>query len=111
MAAAALVFSAALQAGTLANGTGNLNYTISGTPISAGTASFAVSFGGQTCTFLLNVNNTAPVLPAVYSKIYGATSITFDGTWVTIKYNALPDHTSAYYPVANPLHQAFSGNL
>jgi hypothetical protein len=50
-----------------------------------------------------------PVLPAVYNKIYGATSITFDGTWVTIKSSDLPDHKSAYYQTTNPLYEAFSG--
>ena len=101
--------TATLQSGTLASGTGNLSYAVSGTPTSAGTATFAISFAGQSCNLTLTVNSSAPVLPAVYNKIYGATSITFDGTIVTIKCNALPDHKSAYYPVANPLHEAFSG--
>lgn len=101
--------SVTLQAGTLANGSGNLSYSVSGTPSAPGTASFAISFGGQSCSLSLTVNSTGVTLPAVYNKIYGATSITFDGTWVTIKCNALPDHTSAYYPVANPLHANFSG--
>lgn len=103
--------SATLMPGTLANGTGNLSYSVSGTPSAAGTASFAVSFGGQSCTLNLTVNNTGggPTLPSVYNKIYGATSITFDGTWVTIKCNALPDHKSIYYPTSNPLYENFSG--
>ncbi len=103
--------SATLMPGTLANGTGNLSYSVSGTPSAAGTASFAVSFGGQSCTLNLTVNSTGggPTLPAVYNKIYGATSITFDGTWVTIKCNALPDHKSIYYPTSNPLYENFSG--
>ncbi|HEV7783269.1 MAG TPA: YHYH protein [Chitinophagaceae bacterium] len=102
--------TATLQAGTLAIGTGNLSYTVSGTPSAAGTAIFAISFGGQNCSLALTVNAAGgPILPAVYAKIYGATSITFDGTWVTIKCNALPDHKSAYYPAANPLHENFSG--
>jgi hypothetical protein len=103
--------TATLIAGTLANGTGNLSYTVTGTPATVGTANFAISFGGQSCSLSLTVNNTGggPTLPAVYNKIYGATSITFDGTWVTIKYNALPDHKSAYYPTTNPLYEAFSG--
>jgi hypothetical protein len=55
-------------------------------------------------------NNTASVaVPAVYKKIYGATSITNDGTYITIKTNGLPDHKSAYYPTTNPLYEAFSG--
>ena len=42
--------SATLTAGTFANGAGNLTYTITGTPTSGGTASFALNIGGQTCT-------------------------------------------------------------
>lgn len=99
-----------LQAGTLTNGMGNLTYTVNGTPVSSGTASFAINFGGQNCTLNLNVNPVGGLpVPTVYSKIYGATSITYDGTWVTIKCNALPDHKSAYYPTSNSLFQAFSG--
>jgi hypothetical protein len=48
-------------------------------------------------------------VPTVYTKIYGATSITYDGTWITIKANALPDHKSAYYPVAHALYENFTG--
>jgi YHYH protein len=103
--------TATLQAGTLATGNGNLSYSVTGTPSAAGTASFAVTFGGQSCSLSLIVNPVGggPTLPTVYTKIYGATSITFDGTFVTIKCNALPDHKSAYYPVSNPLYQSFSG--
>ena len=102
--------TATLQGGTLANGTGNLSYSVSGTPTSAGTAIFAISFGGQSCSLSLTVNPAGgPSLPAVFNKIYGATSITFDGTIVTIKTSDLPDHKSAYYPAANPLHENFSG--
>ncbi len=103
--------TATLMAGTLASGSGNLSYSVTGTPSAVGTANFAISFGGQSCTLSLTVNSAGggPVLPAVYNKIYGATSITFDGTWVTIKYNALPDHKSAYYPAGNALYEAFSG--
>ena len=101
--------TATLQAGTLANGNGNLSYAVTGTPASAGTATFPISFGNQSCSLSLTVNATVPTLPAVYNKIYGATSITYDGTFVTIKCNALPDHKSAYYPAGNPLHEAFSG--
>lgn len=100
--------TATLQAGTLSNGTGNLSYSVSGTPSATGTAVFAISFGGQSCSLSLTVGTAAPV-PAVYNKIYGATSITFDGTFVTIKCNALPDHKSAYYPAANSLHENYSG--
>jgi uncharacterized protein (TIGR02145 family) len=45
--------TATLSAGTFASGAGNLTYTITGTPASGGTASFALNISGQTCT--LNV--------------------------------------------------------
>ncbi len=101
--------TATLQPGTLVLGNGNFSYAITGTPTSAGTAIFVLSFTGINCNLNLTVNSTAPVLPAVYNQIYGATSITYDGTIVTIKCNALPDHKSAYYPTTNPLYEAFSG--
>ena len=103
--------TATLQSGTLANGNGNLSFSVSGTPSSAGTASFAIGFAGKNCTLSLTVNAAGggPTLPAVYGKIYGATSITFDGTWVTIKTNGTPDHKSVYYPTSNTLYETFSG--
>jgi hypothetical protein len=48
-------------------------------------------------------------VPDVYKKIYGASSVTSDGTYVTIKANALPDHTSVYYATNNALYANFSG--
>jgi hypothetical protein len=48
--------TATLSAGTLANGVGNLTYTISGTPSGAGNASFALSFAGQNCALTLVVS-------------------------------------------------------
>lgn len=103
--------TAVLQPGTLANGAGNFSYSISGTPAISGIASFAIGFGSQNCTIALTVSpGGGPVLPAVYNQLYGATSITFDGTFVTIRTNGLPDHTSPYYPVGNPLHVNYSGS-
>jgi hypothetical protein len=52
---------------------------------------------------------TSSDIPAVYSKIYGATSITSDGTFLTIKSTGQPDHKSVYYPTTNPLYENFSG--
>jgi len=55
---------------------------------------------------------TPPVtttVPPIYSKIYGATSITSDGTYITIKTAGLPDHKSVYYAPSDPLYEAFSG--
>lgn len=49
-----------LAPGTLSNGLGNLHYTITGTPSVSGTANFAISFGGQSCTLSLPVNASLP---------------------------------------------------
>lgn len=59
-----------------------------------------------------DTETTTPVsteVPAVYKKIYGATSITNDGTYITIKTKNLPDHKSPYYAAGNPLYEAYSG--
>lgn len=53
---------------------------------------------------------TTTEVPAVYKKIYGATSITTDGTWVYIKTKDLPDHKSPYYQPSNALYEAYSGS-
>ena len=47
--------TATLAAGSLANGAGSLIYTITGTPTTSGTASFAISVGGQSCSFTVSV--------------------------------------------------------
>ncbi len=48
-------------------------------------------------------------VPSIYSKIYGATSITNDGTFIYIKSTGLPDHKSVYYPTGDASYEAFSG--
>ncbi len=48
--------TATLSAGTFANGSGSLVYTITGTPSGNGIASFALNIGGQTCTITRVVN-------------------------------------------------------
>jgi uncharacterized protein (TIGR02145 family) len=53
--------TANLAAGEVNNGSGNLVYTITGTPSAAGTASFAISLGGQSCTLEIIVNAPTPV--------------------------------------------------
>lgn len=58
---------------------------------------------------IVNTPQTNATVPAVYKKIYGATSITSDGTYVTLKSSGLPDHKSAYYTLTNPLYDNFSG--
>jgi Protein of unknown function (DUF3500) len=47
---------ATLSASTLSTGAGNLIYAISGTPAAVGTATFAISFGGQSCNIALTVS-------------------------------------------------------
>ncbi len=59
----------------------------------------------ETTTDSSNNNNTT----TVYSKIYGAISISNDGTYVTIKTNGMPDHKSPYFPTSNTLYEAYSG--
>jgi uncharacterized protein (TIGR02145 family) len=49
--------TATLTAGTFAIGDGTLTYTITGTPASSGTASFALNIGGQTCILTRVVNS------------------------------------------------------
>ena len=47
--------TATLSAGIFASGSGSLTYTISGNPVYEGTASFALSIGGQSCTLTRTV--------------------------------------------------------
>lgn len=54
-------------------------------------------------------DNSSQSIPDVYKKIYGATSMSSDGTYITIKSNGTPDHRSVYYPTSNSLYQNFSG--
>ncbi len=54
--------TATLSAGTLALGSGVLNYTISGTPAGTGTANFLLNIGGQSCT-LTRVISSAITYP------------------------------------------------
>jgi hypothetical protein len=52
---------------------------------------------------------SALTVPQVYYKIYGASSLVNDGTFITIKSNGVPDHTSPYHSVSNSLYEAFAG--
>lgn len=72
---------ATLQAGSLNSGSGNLTYTIEGTPSSEGIANFAISFGGQNCTIKLYSCGafTAPgVFQAFACHNLGATNTALD---------------------------------
>jgi uncharacterized protein (TIGR02145 family) len=57
--------TATLAAGTLLSGAGSLTYNITGTAASSGTASFALSIGGQTCTLTRTVNPPAGTITAL----------------------------------------------
>lgn len=48
--------TATLTSGVFANGNGSLSYSITGTPTSTGTASFAINIGGKTCTLTRTVD-------------------------------------------------------
>ena len=83
--------TATLAAGTFTNGSGNLSYTITGTPTTAGTASFAISIGGQSCTITLSV--VLPMDAITTIDCIGATttgsltiSITASGVSVSVPY-------------------------
>ena len=54
---------ATLSPGGFAEGSGSITYTITGTPATGGTASFALNIGGQTCTLDVTVSS-APVCRA-----------------------------------------------
>jgi hypothetical protein len=55
------------------------------------------------------VTPTDVIVPDVYKKIYGAESVTSDGTYIIIKTKDLPDHKSPYYPESNSLYESYSG--
>jgi hypothetical protein len=56
---------------------------------------------------------TTTNIPDVYKKIYGATTMYIDGSYVVIKATSLPDHKSPYYKGtqwASTLYEAYNGN-
>jgi uncharacterized protein (TIGR02145 family) len=67
--------TATLAAGTLANGAGSLTYTITGTPTTSGTATFAITVGGQSCSFTVSVGAAQPQYPAGTVHCAGATTV------------------------------------
>ncbi|ANF51693.1 hypothetical protein A0O34_14785 [Chryseobacterium glaciei] len=88
--------TATLNAGNFANGNGSLTYTITGTPSSPGTASFAINIGGQACILERTVgSSTIPPNPDLTNTCNGlelpsgvsSTSGTVNGLSVTATYN------------------------
>jgi uncharacterized protein (TIGR02145 family) len=67
--------TATLSLGILANGAGSLIYTITGTPTTSGTASFAITVGGQSCSFTVSMEAAQPQYPAGTVHCAGATIV------------------------------------
>ena len=75
--------------GSFANGAGSITYTITGTPSAAGSANFAISIGGQTCTLVVTVLSGLPHTcgtPNVHNptKTYGTMTDQQGNTYRTI---------------------------
>lgn len=80
--------TATLQAGTLTEGDGTANFIITGTPATAGTANFAISLGGQTCTLALPVadsKSSISTLVCVVAPANGTSGTAYTGI-VTMNY-------------------------
>jgi len=81
---------ATLVAGSFLNGSGSLTYTITGTPLGSGTASFALSIGGRTCTLTRTViASTTSTYPSgtifcagIQAAIVPVTSAATGKTWM-----------------------------
>jgi len=92
--------TATLAAGTLASGNGTLTYTITGTPASAGTASFNININGRACVITRTVTGAAtPPFGATactassFRIPYAATS----GTVVSGTINGVPVNATVTY--------------
>lgn len=72
-------------------------------------AGFSCSKSADAGTSATTTTTVGANVPDVYKKVYGATSITSDGTYITIKTNGVPDHESVYWPTSNALYKDFSG--
>jgi len=70
--------TATLAAGKLANGAGTIIYSITGTPTSAGTATFNLSLGGQSCTV------TVTIAPEIITAAKDTVVIAYSGTSATV---------------------------
>jgi len=66
--------SAVIVPGQLKQGSGTVKYTITGTPTVAGTASFAISLGGQSCTLVLPVSPLKATVTALTASVSPATA-------------------------------------
>ncbi len=79
---------ATLSAGTLANGSGNASFVITGTPAASGIATFAIELGGQSCTLSLPVavsKASISSLACTINPAMGTNGVAYSGT-VTMSY-------------------------
>jgi hypothetical protein len=86
--------TATLSAGTLANGVGNLSYTISGTPSASGNANFALSFAGQNCSLTLAVGKPYSgrwAYQFIRDTIYNWAQLVYNNTYVVDSVRAPQD--------------------
>ncbi len=74
-----LGLTANLTGSSFVNGSGNLVYTITGTPTSNGTASFALNIGGQSCTLTRTVNAHPSSNGTAIVSAYGGPGCTGNG--------------------------------
>jgi uncharacterized protein (TIGR02145 family) len=70
--------TATLTSGILANGAGSLSIAISGTPVTSGNASFALTIGGQSCSIVISV---APLTALI--SVLNCASATTTGTLIS----------------------------
>jgi hypothetical protein len=69
--------TATLSAGAFAVGSGSLTYTITGTPATSGTATFALSIGGQTCNLIRTVDVAFICGTSTVTFTYNGASVTY----------------------------------
>ena len=74
--------TATISSGTLQNGNGSINFTISGTPSAAGSANFNVLLGGKSCIISLPVISGSPFNT---NLIYGEVTDIDNNTYKTIQ--------------------------
>jgi uncharacterized protein (TIGR02145 family) len=77
--------TATLASGTFASGAGTLTYTITGTPTTGGTASFAINIGGQSCNLTrFVIATTVPNIcnPSNPTAIVDVTNAHTGRTWM-----------------------------
>jgi hypothetical protein len=67
--------TATLTAATLASGAGNATFTITGTPSAEGTAMFAISLGGQSCSISLAVAKAGTVVTTACDNLTGSAKV------------------------------------